>query len=153
MQSNHLSRSQRLYARTAPIAALALLFLLLTGQAVPGGTNSACQTVTNLAAANVDMLMGVSAGQKINLISAWCWCQGTCSTPAQISFEARETGTASTITDVTGAVTCQALTAAHSPTTVSGSTTIQAGDALRWDVDNAVSPETDQYEICVNYQK
>ena len=137
-----------------PVAVALLLVLLLTAQVSPDGDQSTSTVIMNLAAATDDQPFPVSPGETVTLLSAFCWCQGTCSTPAQISFEYVETGTGGpTITDVTGSVTCQAYTSAHSPTTLSGSRTIAAGDVLRFDVDNAVSPETDTYSICVRYQK
>lgn len=116
-------------------------------------TKSACAVVENLAAADDDFPMPVRAGQTIELISAFCHCQGTCTTEADLSFEYVEVGTVTpTVTDVTGTITCEDYITGDSAVAFSGNTTVQALDVLRFDVDNAVSPETDTYSVCVNYR-
>lgn len=124
-----------------------------SGYAVAQPTKSACMVVEDLAAADDDFPIPIAAGQTVELISAFGHCQGACTTEADLSFEYVQVGTAGpTITDVTGTVTTEDYITGDSATTLSGSTTVTALDVLRFDVDNAVSPETDTYTICVNYR-
>jgi len=111
----------------------------------------ACTAVNNLAAADDDTIF-MSPGSNITLVDAWCHCQGTCSTEADLSFEYREVGTASTVTDVTGTVTCEDYVTGDSKTTLSGNVAVPTLDVIRFDVDNAVSPETDEYSVCLGYR-
>lgn len=71
-------------------------------------------------------------------------CAGTCTTGADISLEDRSgnamTHTVPTHSTGTGNSTFQAVTSAGG---------LVAGEGLRFDVDNAVDPETDDYTICV----
>ena len=114
---------------------------------------SACMVIENLAAADDNTMLPIRSGQDIELVSAFCHCQGTCTTEADLSLEYVEVGTGGpTITAVTGTITCEDYVTGDSATALSGNTTVTALDVLRFDVDNAVSPETDEYAICVNYR-
>lgn len=108
-------------------------------------------TVENLAAADDNYGFWVP-GQNITLVSAKCLCQlGTCTTEADISFEVLLNGS-TTVNDVTGTVDCEDTTTGDSYTALSGNVAVTAGDLIRFDVDNAVSPETDEYTISIKYQ-
>jgi len=104
-----------------------------------------CVVVENLAAAddNYEIWM---ANDAVTITAIGVHCRGTCTTGADISLEDRSgnamthtTPTHSTGTDNT---TWQSVTAANS---------LVAGEGLAFDVDNAVSPETDEYTICFTY--
>ncbi len=124
-----------------------------SGYAVAQPLKSACMVVESLAAADDDFPMPIRAGQTIELVSAFGHCQGTCTTEADISFEYVEVGSAGpTVTAVTGTVTTEDYITGDTATTLSVNTTVTALDVLRFNVDNAVSPETDTYTICVNYR-
>ena len=104
-----------------------------------------CAVFEDLAAAddNYEIFM---ANDAITIESVGCHCRGSCSTPAQISFEDRSgnamTHTTPTCSTGTGNTTYQSVTAAGS---------LVAGEGLAFDVDNAVSPETDAYTICFTW--
>lgn len=102
--------------------------------------------IENLAAADDNYEIGMF-GYPVEIVSIGVHCRGTCTTAAQISLEdragnamAHTTPTASTGTNVT---TFQLVTAAN---------TLTAGEGFAIDVDNAVSPETDEYTITVGYR-
>ncbi|MCA9407372.1 MAG: hypothetical protein KC733_01685, partial [Candidatus Omnitrophica bacterium] len=110
-----------------------------------------CVTVEDLAAADDDFMF-FSPPDNITLISATCHCQGTCTTEADLSFETVQVGTATpTVDDVGGTVDCEDMITGDSATALTADNTVNAVDVIRFDVDNAVSPETDEYIICVNY--
>lgn len=104
-----------------------------------------CVVVENLAAAddNYEIFM---ANDAITITGIGVHCRGTCTTGADISLEDRAgnamTHTTPTHSTGTGNTTFQSVTAAN---------TLAAGEGLAFDVDNAVSPETDEYTICFTY--
>lgn len=104
----------------------------------------ACAMYENLAAADVNKMLTMW-DDAVTITGVGCYCSGACTTPAQISLEDLA-GNAMTHTVPTcatsGTATYQSVTAANSLT---------AGEPLVFDVDNAVSPETDDYLICVSY--
>jgi hypothetical protein len=101
--------------------------------------------VESLAAADDNFEFSLSA-QARTITQIGCHCRGTCSTPAQISLEDRAgnamTHTVPTCSTGTGNTAFQSVTAANS---------LVAGEGLAFDVDNAVSPETDTYTISYCY--
>lgn len=101
-----------------------------------------CAVVENLAAAddNIDIYMPAAAS---TVVSVGAYCNGTCTTAASISLEDRA-GNAMTHTSPTPAT--GSSNATFQSVTAGGS--LAAGEGLRFDVDNAVSPETDTYTIC-----
>lgn len=113
-----------------------------------------CKIIEDLAAADdgKPFLMNV-AWEDITLLSARCGCIGTCTTEADISFDIDQVTTA-TESVVTGAVLCEDMDSAGGPldTALSVNVNLDAADVLTFDVDNAVSPETDDYVICVTYE-
>ncbi len=107
-----------------------------------------CMVVENLAAADDNFPMG-SFASAVTITSVWCTYSGTGSTPATITLEDSD-GTAMTHT----AATCGAI--GETPPTAQSVTdnsvsSLQARESLRFDVTNGVSPETDEYEICIAY--
>lgn len=98
-------------------------------------------TIENLAAADDNLEIGMFA-YGVTITDVGVYCNGTCSTPAQISLEDRSgnamTHTTPTAATGTGNATFQSVTAANS---------LVAGEGLRFDVDNTPSPETDTYII------
>lgn len=103
-----------------------------------------CFVIENLAAAD-DSFAFYMANDAITITSVGCNCRGTCTTAATFTLEDRG-GNAMTITGTnptcatTGAATFAAVTAANGLT---------AGEMVAFDVTNAVSPETDEYALCV----
>ena len=101
-----------------------------------------CAIVENLAAAddNIEVFIASIPG---TITAVGCHCRGTCTTKAEISLEDRAgnamTHTTPTCSETTGTTTYQTVTAANS---------LISGEGLAFDVDNAVSPETDTYSIC-----
>ncbi|MGI9298592.1 MAG: hypothetical protein ACR2QC_11955 [Gammaproteobacteria bacterium] len=104
-----------------------------------------CAVIEDLAAADDDFEIFM-ANDPITITGIGCHCRGTCTTGASLSLEDRAgnamTHTAPTCSTGTGNSTYQAVTAANS---------LVAGEGLRFDVDNAVSPETDEYTICFTF--
>lgn len=102
-----------------------------------------CASIENLAAADDNFLM---TSDKIDptITEVWCFCNGTCTTMAQFALE-DQAGNAFTMATPTCATTGAATAATVTTDTVS------AYEAVRWDVTNAVSPETDEYMICIHY--
>lgn len=109
-------------------------------------TRHECVVVENLAAAddNYEIWM---ANDAVTITGIGVHCRGTCTTGADISLEDRSgnamTHTTPTHSTGTGNTTFQSVTAAN---------TLVAGEGLAFDVDNAVSPETDEYTICFTYE-
>ena len=101
--------------------------------------------VEDLAAADTDFPLGMTAFAR-TITKVGLHCAGTCTTGADISLEDRAgnamTHTVPTHSTGTTSTTYQNVTAANA---------LVAGEGLRFDVDNAVSPETDTYEISVCY--
>ena len=108
-----------------------------------------CHRVTDLGAiTNYEFWM---AGTDVTITSVGCHCIGTCTpTIAEISLEDRSsttsmtTGSTVTCSSGTGNTTMEAITAGGS---------LVAGEGLMFDVDNTPNPTTDEYSICVTYQK
>ena len=105
-----------------------------------------CFTIENLAAAD-DSYAFWMANDAITITGVGCNCRGTCTTAATFTLEDRG-GVAMTITGTnptcatTGAATFAAVTAGN---------TLTAGEMAAFDVTNAVSPETDEYALCITY--
>ena len=101
-----------------------------------------CFSLENLAAAD-DNYEFYMANDAITITAIGLHCAGTCTTGADISLEDRAGNamTHTTPTHSTGSsnTTFQAVT---------NNNTLVSGEGLRFDVDNAVSPETDTYLIC-----
>jgi len=106
-----------------------------------------CITVENLAAADDDYAY-FSWPYAVTITGLWCHYRGTGSTPATITLE-DGAGNAMTITDT--AATCAASTTTATPKTVTAANGLTAYEMLAFNVTNAVSPETDEYTICVSY--
>ena len=103
-----------------------------------------CQMVQDLAAADDDVEIWMPrVASTINAVSLHC--AGTCTTAATIQLEARSTGTAMTGTPTASTGTSSSTWAAVTDNAVSQ---LVAGEGLRFDVTNAVDPETDDYTIC-----
>ncbi len=105
-----------------------------------------CAVIENLAAAD-DSFAFYMANDAITVTGVGCNCRGTCTTAATFTLEDRG-GNAMTITGTnptcatTGAATFAAVTTANQLT---------AGEMVAFDVTNAVSPETDEYSLCITY--
>jgi hypothetical protein len=113
-----------------------------------------CKVVENLAADDIDMPFwspGPTTSDNITLVSAWCICTGTCTTEADITFEIRETGTASTVDAVGGTVDCEDEVTGDTATTLTSDNTVDGLDLIRFNVTNTPVPETDTYTICIAY--
>lgn len=109
-------------------------------------------TIENLAAADDDVPF-FSPDQNIRMDRGYCFCQGTCSTPADIDFETVQDGTGGpAVVPITGTVECEPFTVESLATNFTGSgVDITGRDSIRFDVVNAVSPETDIYQVCATY--
>ena len=105
---------------------------------------SVCMSVENVAAAddNVEWYM---ANDAITITAVGCHCAGTCTTAATFAFEDRA-GNA-----MTGSPTCSTTTSNTTFTAITVGGGLAAGESIRFDVTNAVSPETDEYLICFTY--
>lgn len=104
-----------------------------------------CGIFEDLAAAddNFELYM---ADDAITITQFGCHCRGTCTTVAELSLEDRA-GNA-----MTQAIpTCSTGTNNSSFAVLSGDNLLLAGEGLAFDVDNAVSPETDAYSICFKW--
>ncbi len=98
--------------------------------------------IENLAAADDNIPIGPGANYDLTVTAVGCKCHGTCTTPAEISLE----------DDSGNAMTHPTLVCVSAPTVmlfvpITAGGSIVAGESVRFDVDNAVSPETDIYEI------
>lgn len=102
-----------------------------------------CGVIENLAAADDNKELWMS-NDACEVISVGVHCAGTCTTGADISLEDRS-GNAMTHTTPTHS------TGSNNTTfqTVSAANALVAGEAVRFDVDNSVDPETDDYTICI----
>lgn len=103
-----------------------------------------CATVENLAAADDNIPIG-SLHRNATIQTLWCQFVGTGTTPATITLE-DGAGNA-----MTGTATCISGANASSQTTITAGGSVTAGELIRFDVTNAVSPETDEYSICYAY--
>jgi hypothetical protein len=101
-----------------------------------------CGSIENLAAADDNWLLASEAVDR-TYTEVWCFCNGTCTTMAQFSLE-DQAGNAFTM----ATPTC-GTTAAPTATAIT-TDTVGAYEAVRWDVTNTPSPETDEYMICIN---
>ncbi|ANS05900.1 NOTCH2 protein [uncultured Mediterranean phage] len=114
-----------------------------------------CKVIQDLAAADDNLPFFMNhAYEDITILEASCGCIiGTCTTEADISFDIDEV-TSGTDSAVTGTVACEDMNAAGGPTgqALSVNVNMDRFDVLKFDVDNAVSPETDDYVICVSYE-
>jgi len=120
-----------------------------------GGSVTKCRTIENLAAADTDRPI-FSYHSAVTLATAWCQCEGTCTTEADITLETRQVGTASTVDAVTGTITCEDMATAAAEVALSGAgATVDALDIVRFDVaaSPVVSPETDTYILCWKYSE
>ena len=113
---------------------------------VLSGVKTKCTVIENLAAADDNMSFG-ALPEAATIKSVWCNYAGTGTTVAQISLE---DGAGNAMTHTTPTCTAQATVATAQSITAGGSLT--ARELLVFDVDNAVSPETDTYTICVSYE-
>ncbi len=98
-----------------------------------------CIVIENLTAANDDFSKGF-----FNDAVTSVWCTGTCTTKATFTL-----GNAMTITGTSP--TCQNIDTTPTAATVPAANQLTARESLRFDVINAVFPETDQYELYVSY--
>ncbi len=106
-------------------------------------TDYKCAIIESLAAADDNLELWM-ANDACTVISAGVHCAGTCTTPAEITMEDRA-GNAFTMAVPTVSTGAGNTTFA----TVTSDAVLVAGEAVRFDVDNAVSPETDTYSICI----
>ncbi|MEQ9618991.1 MAG: hypothetical protein RIG61_07425 [Deltaproteobacteria bacterium] len=105
-----------------------------------------CIVIENLAAADDDMLFG-SFVSAVTITDIWCNYNGLApTTVAQVSLE---DGAGNAMTHTTP--TCSGPGTVATAQSVTAANTLTAREVLRFDVDNAVSPETDTYMICVGY--
>ena len=102
-----------------------------------------CVAVENLAAADDNMSMG-SFGQAVTVERVWCYFRGTGTTPATIKLHDSlgNDFTHDTVNCYFGLAT---------PLLVSANNALVATETFEFDTTNAVSPETDEYTICVDY--
>jgi len=104
-----------------------------------------CAVVEDLAAADLNFPLG-SFGDGVTVTSVWCTCSGTCTTKADISLE---DGGGVAMTH--GTMTCSDFGTVPTAVSVTAANVLTARESAAFDVDNAVSPETDTYEICFAY--
>lgn len=109
-------------------------------------TFSTCAVIENLAAAD-DNFEFWEAPYAVTITHVSCRCRGTCSTPATFTLEDRG-GAAMTITGTNP--TCS-TTGNSTYSTVTAANGLVEGEGIAFDVTNAVSPETDEYTLCVKY--
>lgn len=106
-------------------------------------TDYKCMVIDCLTAGhdNIEIWMANDAAE---VVAVGLHCQGTCTTGADISLEDRSgnamTHTVPTHSTGSSNTTFQSVTANNA---------LVAGEAVRFDVDNAVNPETDTYTICI----
>jgi hypothetical protein len=105
-----------------------------------------CAVVENLAAADDNMSLG-SVFATSTVKKVWCHYKGTGTTVAQISLE---DGSGNAMTHTTPTCTAQGTPPARQTVTAGGG--LNQNELVAFDVDNAVSPETDTYTICVTYE-
>ena len=108
--------------------------------------SSVCLPFENLRASDTNIEMWMPPGAVV-VRSVYCHCNGTCTTPAQISFEDRA---GNAMTHALLACSTGSTNSTIVPVTAGGALVV--GEGLRFDVDNAVSPETDQYLICAQIE-
>lgn len=86
---------------------------------------------------------------NITLTACWCLCSGVCTTPADITLETRQVGSA-TVDAVGGTIDCEDEGTGDSPTTMTSDNTVDALDLIRMNVTN--TPTTgDTYTLECTY--
>ncbi len=110
------------------------------------GVKTKCIVIEDLAAADDNMSFG-ALPEAATIKSVWCNYAGTGTTVAQITLE-DGAGNAMTHT----APTCVAQATVATAQSVTAANSLTARELLAFDVDNAVSPETDTYTLCVSYE-
>lgn len=101
--------------------------------------------IENLAAADDNMSLGAWTN-NVTITKVGCAYVGTGTTPATITLE---DGSGNAMTHATCA--CVASGTNITFVSVTANNTLNAGELLRFDVSNAVSPETDEYTIIVGW--
>lgn len=104
-----------------------------------------CAVIEDLAAADDNMSLGMFE-QAVVIEKVGCSYVGVGTTAASISLE---DGSGNAMTHTAPTCTAHGSAATFQSVTAGGSLT--AGEILRFDVDNAVDPETDDYTICYSY--
>ena len=106
------------------------------GSADDAQLGTLCQHFTDFAAADNQ---GFAAwDHRVVVSQAWCWCDGTCTTNAQLTFDG-----------MTGTVICDDLTSAVDTPTDLTSGELSAFAPLIFDTPTDPDPTTDEYTICV----
>lgn len=106
---------------------------------------SKCYNIEDLAAADDNKALS-SFEQAVVVEKVWCHYVGTGTTVAQISLE---DGSGNAMTHTTPTCTAHGTQPTAQSVTAGGS--LVATELVRFDVDNAVDPETDDYTICFSY--
>ena len=104
-----------------------------------------CATVENLAAAD-DNFQFWSAFEAVTVTDVWCRVEGA---PTATSTFALEDSAGNAMTH--NAPWCQSGSTNATTTSVTAGGALVTGEGLRFDVTNAVSPETDTYTLCMAY--
>lgn len=110
-----------------------------------GITFTRCVYVENLAAGDDNFSMG-TFDRPVTIRNVWVNYKGTGTTPATIALE---DGAGNAMTHSAPQPTAEGTI--PNPQAVTANNTLVAYEMLRFDVSNAVSPETDEYTICVGY--
>lgn len=108
---------------------------------------SKCSVVENLAAADDNMSLGMF-NKAVTITGVSCSYIGTGTTPATITLE-DGSANAMTITGTNPTCVAHGTNAIFAPVTANNALVV--GEILRFDVTNAVAPETDDYTICYEY--
>ena len=114
-------------------------------------TKGWCFQLNNAQAAFDNVIVPSQPVMGYTLVQGYCYCQGTCTTAADIQYEHVDAGTGTTLS-VTPGMTCENITAGDTPTAFTGNATVGARDMLRIDVTNTPSPTTDDYLVCYEYR-
>jgi len=104
-----------------------------------------CYNIENLAADDDDAPLFI-ANEALTMKSVGCSYIGDGDTVATISLEDSD---GNAVTHTTPTCTAHGTDATWQAITASGA--LVTGELLRFDVDNAVDPETDTYTICIVY--
>jgi len=113
-------------------------------------TRTKCIPMQHMTALNTNVIFG-SVGYATTVVKAWCKCQGTCTTAAEISFETAGSVDMTTSDALTCALLAETVEEGDGLETFTGDNTLAAYETLLFDVDNTPAPTTDNYEICVEY--
>lgn len=105
-----------------------------------------CTNIENLAAADDDMPLA-SWPYAVTITAGWGHCNGTCTTNATIDFQDSD-GNGMTMTDFT----TSDWGAEPTPQAITGANGLIAYEGFSFNVTNAVSPETDDYQICFGFK-